>query len=162
MVLLRILKDLLDHFLVQVDLHHNAVGVGKDLIPLLLQQLNQGAGVRPLGDGTGQVAAVVKHRQPHAHAVGHGEHIVGIHLVVAQLLQYRFPLGVIVHQADEPGPQLHIGNVLRYIPAHAAVDKLHPPGVAPGGDIVVLREALHIHKHRANDHNRHTAFSFFS
>ena len=41
----------------------------------------------------------------------------------------------VIHQADESGAQLHIGNILGHIAADAAVDLLDPAGVAPARDV---------------------------
>ena len=75
--------------------------------------------------------------------------------MAAQLAQHILTLGGIVHEAYKGGAQLHIGNILGHIPAHAAVDELDLPGVSPRGEVQILRKALHIHKHRADHHNSH-------
>ena len=60
-----------------------------------------------------------------------------------------------VHKADKGGAQLAVGDVLRHVPAHAAMDLLHPAHIASGGNECCLREALDVHKHRTDDHNTH-------
>ena len=61
----------------------------------------------------------------------------------------------VVHQTDEGGAQLDIGNVLRHVAADAAVDLLDPARVAPARDIGGQRIPLDVHKNRTDDYNAH-------
>jgi len=75
-----------------------------------------------------------------------------------QLGEHLGARGSVVHDADEDRSELHVGNVLGHVAAHAAVHRLHPPGVAPGGVVYVVREALDVQKHRADHYHRHKPF----
>ena len=61
----------------------------------------------------------------------------------------------VVHQTDEGGAQLDIGNVLRHVAADAAVYLLDPARVAPARDIGGQRIPLDVHKNRTDDYNAH-------
>ena len=61
----------------------------------------------------------------------------------------------VVHQTDEGGAQLNIGNVLRHVAADAAVYLLDPARVAPARDIGGQRIPLDVHKDRTDDYNAH-------
>ena len=89
---------------------------------------------------------MVKDRKPSAHAVRNLTHILGIDLVVFQSADHIGPHGGIIHQTDKGGPELTVCNVLRNISGHAAVNLLHPPGVAACGNINSLRIALDVHE----------------
>ena len=149
------MEDPLDDLLVQTDLDHDAVGVGEDFVALLVQQVDQRAHVGPLGDGCHNVTAVVKDRQPGAHAVADRKNVVGVDLVAPQLADDFLADAVLVHQTDVGGPQLHVGNVLRHVAAHAAVNLLDPTDVPTLGNILVHGEPLRVHEHRADDYNTH-------
>ena len=73
----------------------------------------------------------------------------------SELAHDLLALGRLVYKAHKDGAQFYIRNVLRHVAAYAAVDKFDFPGVAPGGQIQILREALDVHKHRADNHDRH-------
>ena len=103
---------------------------------------------------------VVEYRQPRPHAVRGPEDVVGVHLVVLQLPHYILPHAGVVHQTDEGGPQLHIGDVLHHVAGYAAGNLLHPSHVAPAGDIGAQGIPFHIHKYGAQNHNAHLSRSF--
>ena len=128
-------QNLLDGVLFQIQFKGDAVAVGKNFVAFFLQQPGQRGGVRPLGDGGADVAVVVKHGQPGAHAVGHFLDVFGVHLMFGQLVDNVLAGAGVIHQADESGAQLHIGNILGHIAADAAVDLLDPAGVAPARDV---------------------------
>ena len=154
-VLFGVAQHLLHGVLFQVDLQRDGVAVGKDLVALVQEQLGQGRGVRPLGDGGGHIAVVVKDGQPGAHAVRHPLDVLGVHLVVGQLVDDVLPKAGFIHQPHKGGPQLHVGNVLRHVPAHAAVHLLHPPGIPPAGDVGGERIALDVHKNCTEYNDSH-------
>ena len=129
---------------------------------MLLQQLQHGVHLGALGNGADDVAGGVEHRQPHAHAVGHGGHKAGVHLVVFELADHLRPFGGVVHHAHKAGAQFHIGDILHHVAANAAVDDLHRAGVAPGGDILVVGKALDVHKYVADDDDRHRSILLVS
>ena len=153
-------QDLLDGRFFQIQLEGDAVAVGKDLVALFFQQLGQRGGVRPLGDGGADIAVVVKHGQPGAHAVRYFFDVSGIDLVLSQLVDNVLARACVVHQADKGGPQLHIGNILCHVAAHAAVDLLDPARVASAGNVGGERIPLDIHKHRTDDYDTHTKKPF--
>ena len=148
-------EDPLDDFLVNVDLANDAVGVRKNLVAVVIQNVRDGQKVRPLGDGGRHIALVIKYRQPGAHTVPGTADVVRIDLVVFQLLDHVRTVAAPVHQADKGGPKLTVGDVLRHVPSHAAVDPFHPAGVAPVGNKITVGIPLHIHKNRTDDHNAH-------
>ena len=75
--------------------------------------------------------------------------------MVAQLVYDLLALGGIVDKTDEGGAQLDIGDVLRNVAPDAAVNDLDLAGIAPGRDILILRKALDVDKHRAYYNYRH-------
>ena len=75
----------LDDVLFHVDLQKDAVGLGKDLIALLVENVGDGVQVRALGDGRGHIARVVKDGEPGAHAVGRGAHVARVDFVALEL-----------------------------------------------------------------------------
>ena len=154
-VLLRVVQHLLDRLFFQVQLQGDSVAVGKNFVALFLQQAGQRGGVRPLGDGGVHIAVVVKDGQPGAHAVRHALDVLGVHLVVLQLVDDVLAHAGVVHQADEGGPQLHVGNVLHHIAAHAAVHLLDAAGIAPARDVGGKGVALDIHKNGSDDYDAH-------
>ena len=154
-VFLRKVEGALDDILADIGLDDHAVRVFENLVALLVENIADAAQVGALGDGACQIAALVENRQPHAHPVRDGADIVGVDLVPAELAHDLFALGGFVHKTHKDGAQLHIRNVLRHVAAHAAVDKFDLSGVAPGGQIQILREALNVHKYRADNHDRH-------
>ena len=139
-----------DDLLIKVNLHDNAVGTGKNLIALPIQNIHQRRHVRPLGNGRRHIPGIVEHRQPGAQPVGCLSDILRIHLMIAQLFQNILAVAAFVGQAQQGGPQLAVGNILRHIPAHTAVLPLHPPHIAPCGNKGRLRVALDIHKDHAD------------
>ena len=78
--------------------------------------------------------------------------------MVLELAENFGALGGVVHHAHEARTQLDIRDVLGHVPSDAAVDDLHPAGVAPGRDIGPLRKALEVHKHVPDNNNRHGMF----
>ena len=159
-VLLGVVEHLLDGLFLEVQLDGDAVAVPEDLVALLFQQGGQRGGVGPLGDGRVDVAVVVEDGQPCAHAVGDFLDVSGVDLVVVQFVDDVLPHAAVIHKAHEGGAQLHVGNVLRHIPAHAAVHLLHPPGVPSAGDVGGERIALDVHKNCADDYDSHSFDSF--
>ena len=159
-VLLGVVEHLLDGLFLEVQLDGDAVAVPEDLVALLFQQGGQRGGVGPLGDGRVDVAVVVEDGQPCAHAVGDFLDVSGVDLVVVQLVDDVLPHAAVIHKAHEGGAQLHVGNVLRHVPAHAAVHLLHPPGVPSAGDVGGERIALDVHKNCADDYDSHSFDSF--
>ena len=79
--------------------------------------------------------------------------------MLSQLAQDLLALGGLVHHAHKGGAQLNVGNILRHVAAHAAVDKLDAAGIAPGRQIQILGKTLHVHKYRAHNNDRHNAAS---
>ena len=158
-VLLRQIQHALDDVLADIRLDDHTVGIAEDLVPFFIENAADGPEVRPPGDGAGEVAGGVEHCQPHTHAVWNDADIVGVDLVLSQLADDLLALGAPVHQTHEGGAQLHIGDILRHIAAHAAVDKLNGPGVAPGRQIQVVRKALDIHEDGTHDYDRHSSSS---
>ena len=154
-ILLRIGKDALDDLLVHVQLKGNAVGVSEDLVALLVEQRDQRTQVGALADGGTDIAVVVEHSQPRPHAVRCAEHVVGVDLVVAQLAHDVLAEAGVVDKAHKCRAQLDIRDILGHVAAHAARHLLDAPGVAPAGDIDVLRIALDVHEHRAQYNNAH-------
>ena len=151
----RQLNHLLDDLLVQVDLQHCRVDLRKDLIALFFQQIHDGQHVRPLGNGGDHVARIVKHGEPGAHAIGNGEHVIGVHLVVLQFLYDGVAKRRVIHDAQIGRPQLHIGDVLHHVARHAAVDVLHTAHVAAVGNVIAQRESFNIHKRGADNQDAH-------
>ena len=62
----------------------------------------------------------------------------------------------VVHQTDEGGAQLNVGNVLRHVAADAAVDLLDPARVAPARDVGGQWIPLDVHKDCTDDYNAHS------
>ena len=155
-VFFRVVKDRLYDLLVTVDLQGDAVGIAEDLVSVIVQNVHNRPQIRPLGNGGHHVAAVVENGQPGAHAVRHGPDVIRVDLVVLQLADHVRSSAGGVHQTDEGGPQLHVGNVLHQIPADAAVDDLHPSGVPPTGNIYIGGIPLNIHENGAQHHNTHS------
>ena len=75
--------------------------------------------------------------------------------MVGQLINDVLPHARIVHQTHKGRTQFHVGDILRHIAAHTAVHLLHPPSVAPAGDVGREGIALDIDKHRAHHDNTH-------
>ena len=149
------MQHLLDGLLLKVQLNGDAVTVRKDLIALLLQQPGQRRGVGPLGDGGADIAVIVKHGQPCAHAVRHAPDVPGIDLVSGQLVDDILTGAGFIHKADKGGAQLHIGNILGHIAADAAVYLLDPACVAPARYVGGQRIPLNIHKNSTDHNNTH-------
>ena len=145
----------LDDLLVQVDLHDDTVRIPEDLVPLSIQNLHQRGHVRALGDGGRHVSGTVEHRQPGSQPIRGLADIAGVNPVIAQLLQHVLAVAAFVHQTDQGGGKLAVGNILRHISPHAAMDPLDPAGIFPGGKQGRLRIALDIHEDHADDHNSH-------
>ena len=78
-----------------------------------------------------------------------------------QFLQHIRTHGRVVHDAQEGGTQLNIGNVLHHVPGHTAVDVLYPSGVAPTGDVAVIGESLDIYEYGTDDNDTHNLASCF-
>ena len=148
-------QNLLDGVFFQIQFQCDGVAVGKDLVALFLQQGGKGAGVRPFGDGSVHIAVVVKDGQPGAHAVRDAPDVLSVHLVVFQLVDDVLPHAGVIHQTDKGGAQLHIGDVLGHIAAHAAVHLLDAPGVAAARDISRKGVALDIHKNSSEYDDSH-------
>ena len=104
---------------------------------------------------------MVKDRQPGTHAVLHGADIVHVDLVALELADHLRAGAVVVHQTHIGGAKLHVGNVLRHVPADAAVDLLDPAHVPPLGDVLIRGEALNVHKNCADDYDTHAVTSCF-
>ena len=107
------------------------------------------------------VAVVVKDGQPGAHAVRDTADVLCVHLVVFQFVDDILPHAGVIHQTDEGGAQLHIGDILGHIAAHAAVHLLDTSGVAATRDISRKGVALDIHKNSSeydDSHNPKTSF----
>ena len=149
----------LDDLLVQVNFHDDAVGTGKHLVPLGVQGVNEGQHVRPVGNGGRHVPGIVEYRQPGAQAVGGRPDIVGVDLMGPELAQHIPAVAAVIHQAQEGGAQLAVGDVLRHVPADPAVDTLHPSYVSSCGDKRRLRKALDVYKNHADDQNAHISAS---
>ena len=162
MVFLAVIEHPLDDPLANVDLDDDAVGMAKDLVPLPVQDLGENVQIGPLGDRARQIPRVVEHRQPHPHPVRDRADVLGVDLVLFQPADDLFPLGGIVDHAQEGRAQLDIGDILRDVAAHAAVDDLHIAGVAPGGQIQVVREALDVHEDRPDNYDGHMLPPVFS
>ena len=154
-VLFGVAQGLLHRFFFQIQLQCNGVAVCKNGIALFLQKAGQRGGVRPLGDGGVHIAIVVKNGQPCAHAVRHFLDKAGVDLVPCQLVDDVLSHAGVVHQTHKGGAQLHIGNILHHVAAHAAVYLLDASGVAPAGDIGGKGIALDIHKNSSDDYDAH-------
>ena len=160
-VLFGVFQGLLDRLLFKVQLQRDAVAVGKDLIPLLGQQVDERRGIRPLGDGGSHITPVVKDGQPGAHAVRYLFDEPGVDFVVFQLVNDILPHAAVIDKAHEGGPELHVGDILCHVAAHAAVNLLHSARVAPAGDIGRKRISLDVHKHCADDYDAHKFLDSF-
>ena len=122
---------------------------------MLVEHARERVHVGALGDGRDDVARGVVDREPQAHAVRHGGHEAGVHLVLVELAEHGLPLLGVVDHGDEARTQLDVGDILGDVAAHAAVHELHPAGVAPGGNVAVIRETLDVHKDVAYYDDRH-------
>ena len=76
-----------------------------------------------------------------------------------ELAQHIPAVAAVIHQAQEGGTQLAVGDVLRHVPADPAVDTLHPSYVSACGDKRRLRKALDVYKNHADDQNTHISAS---
>ena len=61
----------------------------------------------------------------------------------------------VIHQADESGAQLHIGDVLRHVPAHTAMHLFNAAGVPSAGDVGGEGIALDVYENCADDYDSH-------
>ena len=127
----------------------------EDLVALLLQQGGQRGGVRALGDGGVDVAVVVKDGQPGTHAIRDLLDVPGVDLVVVQFIDDVLTHAGVVHQTHEGGAQLHIGDVLRHVPAHTAMHLFNAAGVPSAGDVGGEGIALDVHENCADDYDSH-------
>ena len=84
----------------------------------------------------------------------------GVDLVLVQLINDVLAGAGVVHQADEGGAQLHIGDILGHVAADAAVDLLDPAGVAPARDIGGKGIPLDVNKNCADYYDSHGVFPF--
>ena len=149
------IQDLLYSVFFQIKFNGNAIAVLKNFIAFFGQQVGQGIGVRPLGDGGHHIALIIEHSQPGAHAVRHALDIAGVHLVARQFINHILPCASVIHQAYKGGAQLHVGDILRHIAAHTAVYLFYPPGVAPARNIGGKGVPLDINKNCADDNDPH-------
>ena len=150
-----IAEHLLDRVFLEVQLDGDGVAVLEDLVAFLLQQGGQRGGVRALGDGGVDVAVVVKDGQPGTHAIGDLLDVSGVDLVVVQFIDDVLTHAGIVHQTHEGGAQLHIGDVLRHVPAHTAMHLFNAAGVPSAGDVGGEGIALDVHENCADDYDSH-------
>ena len=128
---------------------------------LLIQNIRNGHQIRTFGDGCAHVTIVVKNSQPGAHSITGGADIVRIDLVAFHLLQNVKPGSALIHQTDKGRAKLHIGNILRHVPSHAAMNLFHSAHISSCGVECRLRVSLNIHKYGADHDNAHSAASFF-
>ena len=101
--------------------------------PFSFNNCGQRRRVGPLRDGGADIAVVVEHGQPGTHAVRHALDVAGVDLVPGQLVNDVLAGAGVVHQTDEGGAQLNIGNVLRHVAADTAVYLLDRPALRPPG-----------------------------
>ena len=80
--------------------------------------------------------------------------------MVGQLINDVLPHARIVHQTHEGRAQFHVGDILRHIAAHTAVHLLHPPSVAPAGDVGGERITFDVHKNGTDHYNSHKKIPF--
>lgn len=125
----------LDDILFHVDLQKNAVGLRKNLVALLVENVGDGMEIGALGDGRGHIARVVEDREPCAHAVGRGAHVARIDLVAPEFFDNVRARARLVDKAHERRAQLDVGDVLNDVAAHAAVHLHDAACVAPAGDV---------------------------
>jgi len=154
-VLFRQRERTLDDVLFHVDLEQNAVGLRKNFIALLVENVGNGAQVGPLGDRRGHVACVVKDGEPGSHAVGCCADVARVDLVALELFDNVRARARVVDKAHERRPQLDVRDVLDDVAAHAAVHLHNAARVAPAGDVGREGIALDIDKHRAHHDNTH-------
>ena len=154
-VLFRQRERALDDVLFHVDLEQNAVGLRKNFIALLVENVGNGAQVGPLGDRRGHVACVVKDGEPGSHAVGCCADVARVDLVALELFDNVRARARVVDKAHERRPQLDVRDVLDDVAAHAAMHLHDAARVAPAGDVGREGIALDIDKHRAHHDNTH-------
>ena len=108
-----------------------------------------------MGNGCADIVVIVEHGEPGAHSVRYLLDHAGIHTVLPETKQHILPGSVGIHQGDEHWIQLHIAQVLSYVPADTAVDIANLSGVPAAGNVGTGRISLDIHKDATDDHDAH-------
>jgi hypothetical protein len=80
--------------------------------------------------------------------------------MASELVNHIIAFAAVIYKADKGGAQLTVCNILRHIPAHAAVDMLHPAHIPSGMNKAGFGISLDIHENSANHNNTHILSSF--
>ena len=155
MILLRQIEHLLQNIRAHVDFHDHAVTLRYNLVSVLVQNVGDAREIRPFGDGGHDIILIVEDREPGPETIPPPDHIVHIHLMPAELGNHIRADPGVIHHADKRRAQLHIADILRDIPRHAAVQLHHAPRIASLRYELCDRVSLDIHENCSKNRDSH-------